>query len=181
MPRHCTRFWTVLAGPCWLAALLTLLSVSNARAYDGQASADLALGYMHVAPDGLLPAPGASLSLGASYGLGDMFVLRANAGYGLQADGEQRVSVASARIEVAYLLDVLSVVPFFGGGATAWLFKVDEFTVAPGGHVLLGVDWLITREWTTGLDVRIGMIAVDKEVFGTTEAQLRVSRTFDLL
>ncbi len=181
MLRLCSRFPAARAWLSPLAAALTLLIVSNAQAYDEQASVDLGLGYVHVAPSGPLPAAGAELALGASYGLGDMFVLRGSGAYGLQANSARRVSVGRVRAEVAYLLDVLSFVPFFGGGASAWLFTDQRFEVAPGGHLLVGMDWLVRREWTVGLDVRIGMLAVSRDVFSTTEAQIRVSRMFDIL
>lgn len=177
MPRLCARFSIVLLGLCAHA----FGAVSHVRAYDDQASAEIALGYVHVAPDGPLPAAGTELTLGAGYGLGDMFVLRSSLGYGLQIESARRVSVGRARVEVAYLLDVLSFVPFFGGGASALLFSSDGFEVAPAGHLLVGGDWLITREWTAGLDVRIGMFAVSRDVFSATEAQLRLTRMFDLL
>lgn len=185
MLRLCTRFSPVLspvlAGLCQLSVVLPLLAVSNARAYDDQASVDLAVGYVHMAPSGPLPQPGTELTLGAGYGLGDMFVLRGSLGYGLQVDSARRASVGRGRVEVAYLLDVLSVVPFFGGGASAWLFKDESVTIAPGGHLLVGMDLLLTREWNAGLDVRIGMLAESRDVFSTTEAQLRLTRMFDLL
>jgi hypothetical protein len=178
MPRLCTRFFAVHSALFALA----LLTVSNAHAYDNQASADLGLGYAHLGPHAPIPGSGSSLSLGAGYGLGDMFTLRASLGYGLHTGDGQKASVGIARTEVAYMLDVLQVVPFFGAGASAWMFKDGKDTaIAPAAHLLLGMDYLITREWTAGVDVRIGMLASGRDIYNTIEAQLRLSRMFDLL
>lgn len=177
MSRVCTRFVATT-----VALLLTsvLVSVSAVKAYDDQASIDVAAGYSHVPAGTGLPSPGALLSLGGGYGLGDMFVLRGSLGYALHLDADQRASVGRARVEMAYALDVLSVVPFFGLGGGAYLYDVDGVTVAPSGHALAGLDVLLTREWNMGLDLRMGFLLTSTDTFAVTEAELRLSRMFEL-
>jgi len=181
MPRHCTRFSAALAGLLWFVPSLTWLGTVSARAYDDQASLDLAAGYVHLADGGPVPSMGADLSLGGSYGLGDMFVARASIGYGLQISNATSSSIGRARAEVAYLLDVLTVVPFFGVGASAWLFQGAGLEVAPAGHGLIGADVLVTREWNVGIDIRLGLLLHSGDTFSLFESQLRLSRMFDLL
>lgn len=180
MPRHCTRFSTELAGLVWLAAVLCVLTPSRAQAYDDQASLDLAVGYLRISDNAALAANGGEVTVGGGYGLGDMFVLRGSLGYGLQGLSTGRTSVGRARVEFAYLVDVLNVVPFFGLGASAWFFDAVGLELAPAGHALAGADLLITREWNAGLDLRFGLLLHATETFNVFESQLRLSRMFDL-
>ncbi len=181
MPRLCKRSSAALAGLCGVLLALCVLTTSTAHAYDDQASLDLAAGYVHVSEKAPLPPSGGELTVGGGYGLGDMFVLRGSLGYGLQRAKTSLASVGRGRVELAYLIDVLSVVPFFGLGASAWLFDTGRLEVAPAGHVLVGADLLITREWNVGLDVRMGLLLHATDTFDVFEGQLRLSRLFDLL
>lgn len=181
MPRHCTRFrlWAGLVG----GLLPALLGGQTAHAYEEQASLDGSLGYALIVPDSDLPAHGAVIDLGASLGLGDVAVLRGSLGYGFFRD-ESRDSVHGGRlrVEALYLLDVLQVVPFFGLGGSLLLAPdaTDALRVWPGGHLVLGVDYLASRRWTFGIDVRPGILVEDGSIRSATEVALRISRMIEL-
>jgi hypothetical protein len=135
---------------------------------------------VRLAPTRSKPPWLASLDVGAALGLSDMFVLRGAVGYaglfeaGVQAQGGR------ARAELAYLIDVLRWVPYFGVGASLWLHDHDGLQVRPAGHVLFGLDFLYNRTWTLGIDLRTGLILEPEGLSSASEAQLRLSRMFDL-
>jgi len=177
MSRVCRRFLATTAALC---LCVTLADVSQVKAYADQASADLSIGGTQIEAHSGLPSTGGELLIGGGYGLGDMFVLRASLGYGLFHASRGTASVGRVRAEAAYLLDVLSVVPFFGLGVGGWLYERNGPSVSPSGHVLFGVDLLWTREWNVGLDGRLGLLLISDDPFMVGEAQLRLSRVFDL-
>jgi hypothetical protein len=86
------------------------------------------------------------------------------------------------RIEGAYLVDIVEWVPFLGLGTGLWLIEDPAGGVLPRGdaHVVFGLDYLATRSWTVGLDVRTGFLVGGGQVFSVTEGQLRLTRMFDL-
>jgi hypothetical protein len=124
---------------------------------------------------------GPEISVGGAIGLSDLFLLRAQLGYLPLFDAGEVQQVGRARVEAAYLLDVLKLVPFFGLGASLWLYRDgDPVVVRPGGHLLVGLDYLWTRTWTVGVDVRIGLVLDSGQAASATEGQLRISRMFEL-
>lgn len=142
-----------------------------------------------------MPPGGLALGLGATLGVSDAVSLGARLGYAAQLDAGdgQHVHVTSLALEGFYLLDILKLVPFFGGGIDV-LAEFDAFeapgTVDPrfdlGVHGLLGLDYLLSREWLLGLDIRVlwHPISFGSAVDTTTErvrllVTLRVSRIFD--
>lgn len=194
MVRHDKRF-SFLLGPrveerraCrWhiVAVVACLLTSGSARAYDEQASLDLALGYALTVDDGA-SAQGESVDVGASFGLSDAVVARALLGYATLVEaryGERDIShLGRLRVEGLYLLDVLQVVPFFGLGVTLTNTpnEAASLPVRPGGHLLLGVDYLVSRSWLVGLDVRTGVLFEgDGQRLNATDIALRLSRTFE--
>ncbi|MFT3921767.1 MAG: hypothetical protein QM778_04470 [Myxococcales bacterium] len=180
MARHCKAF---RIGSALVVALWCCAWSGSARAYEDQASLDLAVGGALTAGAETLARGGPEVSAGGALGLSDLFFLRAQGGYlPLFGDGKAQ-QVGRVRLEAAYLLDVLRVVPFFGVGANLWLYRSkldDAFEARPGAHILLGLDYLWSRSWSVGLDVRIGIILEPGNVASANEAQLRCSRMFDL-
>jgi hypothetical protein len=169
------------AFPWALALVCGFGWVRSARAYEEQASLDGAAGVAIVPHAETLSPVGTELSLGGTLGVSDMFLARAQLGYAALFDNGSAQHVGRARAEFAYLLDVLQVVPFFGVGANLWLYEADDAVRArPGVHLLVGVDYLWSRAWTFGLDVRPGLVLEPDRVTSSTEIQLRVSRMFDL-
>jgi hypothetical protein len=166
-----------------LAALLGgLFTHSAARAYEEQVSVDLALGYAGVVDPEPIPSQLVSVDLSAAVGVADWLVVRSALGYGLLFGGDDELAQAGRlRLEGAYLLDVLQWVPFFGVGGGLWLLEERTgLAVRPAGHLLVGVDYLATRRWTFGCDVRIGLLWMKGESVSFTEGQLRISRMFDV-
>jgi hypothetical protein len=173
MTRHRTAFW---AGLMAVAVLFT----TPAHAYEEQASVDGAVG-AGILPASTLPAWTASLDLGAAMGLSDMFVLRGAVGYAGLFEAERRTNHAGrVRAELAYLIDVLRWVPYFGAGGSLWALDDGGLAVRASGHVLFGLDFLYDRTWTFGIDLRTGIFWEPAGVSSMSEAQLRLSRMFDL-
>jgi hypothetical protein len=174
MLRHRRAFSVALAAVC------VFVLARPARAYEEQASLDLTAGALFV-PGAKLPGAGAEVALGGALGISDMFVARALFGYAALFESGEVTNLGRARVEAAYLLDVLQVVPFFGLGASLWLYReASAFQARPGVHALVGLDYLWSRTWTFGLDVRVGVLFEPGKVSNATDVQLRISRMFDL-
>ncbi|MEY4514361.1 MAG: hypothetical protein RLZZ450_6483 [Pseudomonadota bacterium] len=170
---------------CIAAVVACLLPSGDAHAYDEQASLDLALGYALTVQDDT-STQGASVDVGASLGLSDAVVARATLGYATLVEpryAEREVShLGRLRVEGLYLLDVLKVVPFFGLGVTLTNSPHDAaaLPVRPGGHLLFGVDYLASRSWIVGVDVRSALLFEgDGHRLNATDVALRVSRLFE--
>lgn len=165
-----------------LGLALWLSATSSARAYEDQASLDLALGYAAVVKGVELHPHLGSADIGASLGIRDFLVLRAALGYGVLPERKRKTQQAvRARIELAYLVDVLKWVPFFGLGIGVWgVQRPGEFSFYPAGHGVLGLDWLVTRAWTLGVDVRLGMLLEGRALRSWNEGQLRLGYMFEL-
>lgn len=176
MARHCKHFWRSVGLAVGLAA-------APAHAYEEQASFDGSIAYTLLVPDAVLPAHGVALDLGAGLGLGDVAIVRASVGYALLRDSDSPTHhTGRLRAEALYLLDVLQVVPFFGAGGSliAASTSADGFQILPAGHLLLGVDYLASRRWIVGLDVRTGVVVEQGSVRSATDVALRISRMFEL-
>lgn len=167
---------------CLSAALTSgLVTSASARAYEDQASLDLALGYTLLLDSETLPEQGAALDVGASFGISDIAVVRGLAGYAPLFDGDGIAHAGRLRLEALYLVDVLQFVPFFGLGANLLLAddRTDAPLLRPGGHVVLGADYLVSRNLTVGLDIRTGVAIERGEVMNGTDVSLRLSRMFE--
>jgi hypothetical protein len=166
-----------------LSAILCSSAPSNARAYEEQLSADLALGYGGLAANAQLPDQLTSIDVGAAVGMSDWLVARTAFGYAALLGDGHPVHVGRGRFELAYMLDILQWVPLLGIGGGLW--ALDEpsssgLRLRPTGHLWLGLDYLASREWTVGVDVRTGALWQRGEVSSFTEAQVRFSRLFEL-
>ena len=140
------------------AALGIALSVAGgssggALAYEGQLTLGLGLGYAAVVTEGL-PPHGALAQVSASVGLDDVWTVQASVSYALHP-GADPLHVGIVGAELIYVLDVLEVVPFFGLGADA-IGTVHQGRAGAdaAAHAILGVDYLLSRTWLIGLDVR---------------------------
>ncbi len=150
-----------LAHPFALTALCgALLSARPAAAYEDQATLGLGLGYAHAFS--VDPAPGAALALSGSLGLGQSWSARALAGYALHPDPDHALHVGLAGAELVYLIDVIEVVPWFGLGADGVLrAQRGELRPELGAHVVLGLDYLWSRELTLSLELRPYLLLTD--------------------
>jgi len=175
MARH-RRVFSVLVAAAW-----QLLSSQRARAYEEQASFDMSAGYVSVVDSAHLPAQGTALDLGAALGISDIAVLRGLLGYALLPEGRATAHVGRLRVEALYLVDVLQFVPFFGLGAGLFVARQGDSGVdfLPAGQLVFGADYLLSRSWTLGLDVRTGALLERGEVRSTSDVSLRLSRMFE--
>jgi hypothetical protein len=141
-------FWAALVAVwCWAAA--------PAQAYEDQASLDAELGYGNAVSDSV-PAHGVLLGVGASLGLSDLFTLRGELSWALHPGSSHTLSVFFASAELLYLIDIFELVPYFGvgiDGIGAWTSGA-PFSTDLGAHPVLGLDWLISRRLTLGLQLR---------------------------
>lgn len=141
-----------------LAALASLLVPGVARAYEDQLGVALGVGYAGVASDNALPHHGLAVQLEGSLGIGDTWEIRALAAYGVHF-GDGTLHRIAGGAELVYLIDILEFVPFFGLGVDApvsiWDTEVGTETwVDFAGHAVVGLDWLLSREWALGVEVR---------------------------
>lgn len=180
MLRHFTRFAGLKGVVCGGILGVFCALPTQVLAYAEQAELSLAAGYAGAVQIPPLSETGAALDLGFGIGLNDMFMTRAALGYGVSVADSRVLSIGRARAEVLYVVDVLQIVPFFGLGVGAWLFDDGGLALAPHGFGTVGLDYLATRAWLFGIDIRLGMLLIDSAVHATTEVQLRCSRAFDL-
>ncbi|MDB4985436.1 MAG: hypothetical protein JWN04_614 [Myxococcaceae bacterium] len=179
MARHCKRFCLFVAALGWLG------SSSEARAYDEQMSLDFALGYALLAAADRATSQGGAAELGVGFGASESIVLRANVGYAALAqrrDAKRDVSqIGRLRAEALYQLDVLQVVPFFGLGATLTTAQdsAARLPLRVGGHIVLGVDYLLSRRWICGVDLRTALLTDGQQLLSATDISLRLSRMFE--
>ncbi|HEX5657083.1 MAG TPA: hypothetical protein VFX59_07800 [Polyangiales bacterium] len=173
MARDRKRFGSSLA--------IVLLWAGSARAYDEQWSLDAAAGYALIASDDWPTRQGAGVDVGATLGVSDSVMLRGTLGYAYLADSDRHEHLGRLRAEGLYALDVLELVPFFGVGVTLTTAPLpeDERVIRPGVHLVLGLDYLASRTWTAGLDVRSGVLFVSGSLRSATDVSLRVSRMFE--
>jgi len=131
-----------------------------ARAYEETVTVGLDVG-LGLAPSADIGVPGSQVGISASWGLNDAFTLAGRVGYGWHPSGVDAHLLVGG-VEVAYLLDILQVVPFFGLGTDALgLFRGGTRSPDWALHAVAGLDWLVTRTWIVGLDVRAYFLPLD--------------------
>lgn len=134
------------------AALAGLGAPASALAYEDQMGLSVGLGGEVAMTDPVSGGPGATLTF--AYGLGDTFELRVHADYLVHVTDETAHRVLGA-VDLVYLLDILTVVPYFGVSAGGAVTVADRSTV--GDLVLgaiVGIDFVLSRTFTLGLEVR---------------------------
>ena len=141
-----------------LAALLLsgLASPSAARAYEDQLHLGVAAGW-GIAPEQPGPDNGPNLTLSGELGLDPAWGIGVVAGYAVHPpfNGGDAQHLLLLGAELTYVFDILEIVPRFGVGVdvlphhdgTTW-----DADVAV--HALVALDYLLTRTWLVGLDVR---------------------------
>lgn len=101
------------------------------------------------------PTHGLSIAVGVDIGLGDAWALRVRSSYAAHPSGADTLHVGIVGLEAVYLLDILEIVPFFGVGIDGVGTLVDgQFGGDLALHGVLGIDWLPSRRWLFGLEVR---------------------------
>ncbi|HEX7476454.1 MAG TPA: hypothetical protein VF331_01480 [Polyangiales bacterium] len=136
-----------------IVVVVACLRPSAARAYEDQATVGLSLGYANAVFKGQ-PAPGAAAILHGSLGLGDIWSVRAQLGYGFHPD-HTPLSVLMAGADLIYTIDVLEWVPYFGAGIDALsTLRARAVGAEAGLHAALGLDWLCSRSFGFELEAR---------------------------
>jgi hypothetical protein len=159
-----------LLSPC--VALLCFAFPFPAHAYEDQLTLGVGAGYAHAASSGL-PRHGAVFDLSASAGLGPVWSVRGRASYALHPH-DRPLHVMLLDVEALYLVDVLEVVPYFGAGAGGLgrarpdnRASADGFDVGATAHLVLGLDYLVSRALTFELEARPYLIVteIDRDPF----------------
>jgi hypothetical protein len=144
------------------ALLLALLALpAPARAYEDQLTLGAGAGYALALVEGG-PAHGATaLDLSVSSGLDATWSLRARASYALHP-AERALHVVLVSPELLYLIDVVEVVPYLGLGVSGvGRASGGAFRPAAGAHLVLGFDYLLSRAFALGLDLRPTLLFTD--------------------
>jgi hypothetical protein len=150
---------------------------SSAFAYEDQATLGVDLGYAaRLADQG--PYHGAVFSAQSSLGLNDIWSIRARLAYAIHPDSRP-LHLFFTSADIIYLVDILQIVPFFGGGIDGiGTLRDKEFTIDGGIHAVLGVDYLWSRDFVTGIEVR-PLVFISR--FETHPAYFTVNTTASLI
>jgi hypothetical protein len=150
--RGVSRAFFAVSGALWL---MWAGAAPAARAYEDQASLDAELSYGHAISDAT-PPNGVALGVGASLGLSDTFTVRGQLTWALHPGEPQFTSLLFVSAELLYLIDVLEIVPYFGLGldGIGSFASGQDFGGDFGLHLVLGFDWLLSREVTLGVAIR---------------------------
>lgn len=137
-----------------LVAALLFGPVRPAYAYENHLTFSAGAGYAAALAQTPTPRHGVATQLAIGIGLGDLFELRLLVPYTIQFD-QTVLHRVSPGLEFVYLFDLLEIVPFFGAGIDLpSSFYQDEDRVDFAAHAVVGVDWLLSREWAIGLEAR---------------------------
>ena len=156
-----------------------------ALAYEDQVGLTATLGYSGIIGDTTLPPHAIAAGVGVSFGLGDTWELRARGDYSFHVASAHRGALTA---DLVYLIDVLSVVPYLGLSIGGAITGIDATAIAPSelrGDLLLGavvgVDVLLGREWTIGVEIRphVMVLHMNSEPFDLA-ALVRVQRLIEM-
>ncbi|MCB9667288.1 MAG: hypothetical protein H6715_04100 [Myxococcales bacterium] len=144
--RRITGLATIAAATLWVAA--------PALAYQDQISLGVEAGYAGQFGDNALGDHGVALGLSSALGLDDTWMVRAHALYAYHP-GTLPWHASLFGAELIYVLDVIEWIPFFGLGAHGMLNVADGEVSADGaGNLVLGLDYVLSRDTVVGLDIR---------------------------
>ena len=152
------KIWRGSVFDCVMSLLaflaLTAIAPAPVLAYEDQLTLGVGLGYAYASPsEG--PHHGAALALDSSLGLSASWSVRAWLGASMHP-GARSLKQGALGAEVYYLLDLLELVPYVGAGVdlqSRWQEQAPT-RLNLGVHPVLGIDWLLTREWILGLSSR---------------------------
>lgn len=145
-----------LACACAVGAIVEV-GAQPAAAYDGQLGLWAAAGYSGIVGDTPLPPHAVHFGLGGTIGIEDVWELRVRLDYAFHLARAHRTSVS---LDLVYLVDVLSVVPYLGVGVGLRASVQDEDRAALAvradllAGAVLGLDVLLSRDWTVGFEIR---------------------------
>lgn len=148
------------------AAFFLASRPGGARAYDRQLGLFVSAGYTGIVGDTPYPPHAIHGGVGVGVGLSDVWELRGRIDYAFHPSALHRVG---ASVDLVYLVDVLSAVPYLGvsvGGLVSVLDASLMLEAVRGDFVaggVLGLDVLLGREWTIGVEVRPVVVVTDFE------------------
>ncbi|MBX7194598.1 MAG: hypothetical protein K1X94_21265 [Sandaracinaceae bacterium] len=155
-------------GPAVMGLVLTGLAlmglVPSAHAYDRQVGLFATAGYTGIVGDTPYPPHAVTAGLGVGFGLDDVWELRVRTDYAAHVPNVHRMSLSA---DLVYLVDVLSAVPYLGisaGGALSVLdasLGLGELRGDFLAGALGGLDVLLGREWTLGVELRLAWVLTD--------------------
>lgn len=138
---------------------LAAMTPGTALAYEGHVGVWLGAGYSGILGDTTLPPHAVAASAGVGIGLDDAWELRVRADYAYHVDSVQRGLLSA---DLVYVLDILSVVPYFGVGAGGgWTALPEGLRGDVVAGAILGVDVLLDRTWIVGVELRPQWVVTD--------------------
>ncbi|MFN9812177.1 MAG: hypothetical protein ACK6CU_21375 [Deltaproteobacteria bacterium] len=161
-PRRTPRARSIVVA--LVGAAVVSLSGPPARAYDRQAGIFLDAGYAGIAGDTPYPPHAIAAGLGFGLGLGDTWELRLRADYAAHFSALHRLT---GSVDVVYVVDVLSAVPYLGlsaGGALSFLdpsLSLGDLRGDLALGALVGLDVVLGRSWTVGGEARFAWLVTD--------------------
>ena len=167
-----------------LFSLVFVAAPSPAKAYEDQLLVGLDVGWAGVLANATLPTNGVDVGLSLNGGLGDTWALAGRVGYAAHP-GSHTLHAGIVGVEAIYLLDILQWVPFFGVGVDVIGTLIDGGAgLDLGLHAIVGIDYLYSREWVFGLDIRPYVLPLSLDDQGIEpvylSVTLRASRVIDL-
>ena len=148
-----------------LAAVLAAgVAAPSARADKGLKRVGVQAGFAGLANEGSFAGFGGGLT--GAYGLTDAWTLRvdATASSNQASDKGGRSLVLGQSIGVQYALDVIEIVPFFGAHVGAFELLgggLSKREIKPAISLSFGVDWILSRTFTVGVDLRAHALPAD--------------------
>jgi hypothetical protein len=150
------------------AAALVLLASRRAEAFERQWHAGIDAGFASLFGDHSSAGFGGGAHL--VYGLSDAFNAILDIDFTRHPSAD--TSIWSSGAGVAYTLDVARIVPYAGLMVAGYKLTGDLSKFAPGGQIVLGIDYEIDRHWAAGLEIRMHTIFAADPVgtlaYGTT-------------
>jgi hypothetical protein len=160
-----------------LAAVLALVREARAAPQEHQFGADLGLSLLTIS-DPPTPEVGPAFGLHYKYGLTDQILLLAGVQYSLLAPNGVRAdnppththpaNLWNADVGAAYVLDVLRWVPYFGGLLGGYVLDGGTMAgnlVLPGAELVAGLDYLLTPEWSVGVEAGEHFLFTDMSLY----------------
>jgi len=140
--------------PSLVALFLVAALPSAAFAYEDEVTFSIGTGYAAVLANPDLPTHGARLAVDVGIGLNDAWTLTPRAEWVFHPSSSL-LHVGIVGLELSYAFDILEIVPWFGLGVDGiGTLRDGAFGVDLAIHAVIGLDWLVTRDWLIGLDVR---------------------------
>ena len=156
------------------ALLLALALPSTALAYEDEITLELGTGYAAVLANDDLPTHGVRLAVDVGIGLNDAWTLTPRAEWVFHPDASL-LHVGLVGLEVTYAFDILELVPWGGLGVDGVSTLRDgDLEIDLALNAVVGLDWLVTRDWLVGLDVRAYVLPFDLADRGIDPAYLTV-------